>query len=342
MSKQACWLSFFIAVLSSLTGCSDSNQVSSSNTRQSLPDVTSTEVSSAITVVDRLHRTVALDRTPRRIVSLSPATTELLFALGAGESLVGATEYCDFPEQAKQVPRVGSGPIGTVSLEAIVGKTPDLVLCKFDTHQPLVESLERLNFKVLALGPESLDELFEEAVWLGNVLQKQHAAAELIESMKSRASVLQKKVAELPVVRDTASGKRMKKRVFYQVWSDPLMSAGKGSFIDQMLEMAGLENIVDVTAGRYPRISPELVVERNPELIFVPSSPKNPVNIESVLQRPGWQNVSAIKHRRVYLLDSDTVSRCGPRMLEALEQMIVAAQELHGTADPSASVEESQ
>ena len=296
-----------------IAGCNSDRNRDTSNLPSSKDGA---EASSAtVTIVDRLNRSTRFESTPQRIVSLSPATTELVFALGAGELLVGSTDYCDYPEQAKSIPRVGSGPMGTVSIEAIVGKQPDLVLCKFDTHQPLVESLERVNIAVVAVGPESLEEFFEEARWLGQALQRNEQAEQLIQSMTARKEQLA-----------TKSSANRKLRVFYQVWNDPLMTAGKGSFINQLMELAGLENIVYATIGRYPRLSPELVVERDPEIIIVPSSPANPVNLETIYSRPGWQGVSAVKNRRVHAVNSDIISRCGPRMLDVLEQIIEAIQ----------------
>ncbi|MFO0943783.1 MAG: helical backbone metal receptor, partial [Pirellulales bacterium] len=264
----------------------------------------------AYSMVDRLNRQVNFESSPKRVVSLSPATTELVFALGAGDLLMGATEYCNFPEQAKKIDRVGSGPVGTVSIESIVAKSPDLVLCKFDTHQPLIDSLERLNIKVIALGPESLVELCEEANWLGELLDRKQQANELIGALKARAKQLQDKVARLNAPQKT--------KVFYQVWADPLMSVANGSFIDELLGLAGLENIAHDVKGRYPQVSPELVVQRNPDVILVPSPPSKPIDVNSILDRTGWQDVSAIQNKRVYLIDSDIISRCGPRMLDAL------------------------
>ncbi len=268
-------------------------------------------------IVDRLDRRVTFDAPPQRIVSLSPATTELVFALGAGELLVGATEYCNFPDQAKAIDRVGSGPVGTVSLESIVSKRPDLVLCKFDTHQPLVDSLDRLNIKVLALGPESLAELCEEADWLGNILERDSQSKDLVQSLRSRAKKLEETAAKLKT-----GGQPTK--VFYQVWADPLMTVSQGSFIDELLHMAGLQNICHEVNGRYPQVSPELVVQRDPEVILLPSPASKPVDLQVVIGRTGWQGVSAVRNKRVHPIDSDIVSRCGPRMLDAAEQIIEA------------------
>lgn len=276
-------------------------------------------------IVDRLNREVTIAQVPRRLVSLSPATTELIFSLESGDLIVGATNYCDYPDAAKTIPRVGSGPMGTISLEAIIGLRPDLVLCKFDTHQPLVEALDRLNIPCIALGPESLEELFEEAGWLGELLGCQDHSQRLVEAMRGRLAKLQEIVNQRWLNNDGLT--RHHPRVFYQVWEDPLMTVGHGSFIDQLLELAGFENIVDGSLGRYPRISPELIVERDPEYIFVPSSPTQTIDLDKIFNRSGWQNVTAIRSRQVFVVNGDAISRCGPRMLDALEQIIHATDE---------------
>lgn len=283
-----------------------------------------------VTIQDRLSRSVTFTFTPKRIVSLSPETTELLFAIDAGALLVGATEFCNYPELARSIPRVGSGPVGTVSLEAILSKQPDLVLCRFNTHQPLIDSLERLQMPVLAIGPESFQELCEEAQWLGKVVNRPAQADQLVRSLASRAEALKSR-AQRAIRRlgknsigsnVSASDSAERAKVFYQVWADPLMSASKGSFIDDLLGMAQLANIVHDVAGRYPQISPELVAQRNPDVILVPLLPNMPLDLQSILERPGWQQVLAVKNKRIYAIDSDTVSRCGPRMLDALQQII--------------------
>lgn len=264
---------------------------------------------------DRLQRKVHVTNPPKRIVSLSPATTELVFALEAGSLLVGATDYCDYPSAALNIPRVGSGPVGTVSLETIVAKQPDMVLCKFDTHQPLIESLDRLEIPVIALGPESLAELFEEATWLGHVLDRQQQADRLIEQMKQRASQL---------TAMTESPNYTRRRVFYQVWPEPLMTVGQGAFIDQLLELAGLDNVTKDVPGRYPIISAELVVQRDPEVIIVPASATSPLDVGAIVDRPGWNAIQAVKDRAIYAVDANIISRCGPRMLDAVDQIQAA------------------
>ena len=116
-----------------------------------------------------MGRSVTFDRAPERVVSLSPSTTELMFALGAGSSIVGATKHCNYPVEALEIPRVGSGTLEGLSREAILALNPDLVLCKWDTHEPLMELFDRVGIQVISLGSETLADLFGEAKLLGRV-----------------------------------------------------------------------------------------------------------------------------------------------------------------------------
>jgi len=186
----------------------------------------------SINVVDRSGRTVKFGKPPARIVSLSPSTTELLFAIGAGERIVGATRHCDYPEAAKSIPRVGGGSLSGLSREAIISLEPDLVLCKWDSHEPLIELLPRLGIAVIAVGPESLEELYTEAALLGKVTRQTDGASALVARMKERHQSLAARVAAVP--------ESERPTVFYQVWDDPLMTAGPESFIGEMLANAGV------------------------------------------------------------------------------------------------------
>lgn len=267
-------------------------------------------------IVDRLGRTFRFVEVPQRIISLSPSTTELLFAIGAGPQIVGATQYCDYPAEASQIPRVGAGTLESMSRETILSLKPDLVLCQWDNHQPLIESLERLRVPVIAIGPEKLKELFEEATLLGQVLGHELEASQLIESMTRRLDRLTSCVNSLP--------QSQRRTVFYEVWDKPLMTAGPNSFIGELLVLGGMKNIFSDTEPRYPRVSDEVVVHRDPEVILAPSTHADQVSFEKLAGRQGWGQILAIREKQVFLIDGDQVSRCGPRLLDALESMIEA------------------
>lgn len=281
---------------------------------------------SRITVTDRLDRRVSFDAPPQRIVSLTPSITEVLFAIGAGDRIVGATEHCNYPPEAADLPRVGGGTLESLNQEVIIGAEPDLVLCKWDNHLPLLKNLERLNIPVLALGPETLAELYDQTRMLGRITGNLPQSERLIASMQQRVDAV---TARIP----TKNGPT----VFYQVWDDPLMTAGPNSFIGELLTLAGLRNLFENTPIRYPKVSPEVVVAGNPDVILAPSTHATPVTAESILGRAGWGGVRAIQDKRVYVIDGDSVSRCGPRLVDALEEIVgvVHADGLRSTAPES-------
>jgi iron complex transport system substrate-binding protein len=281
----------------------------------------------ATTVVDRIGHSITLEHAPQRIVSLLPSATELLFAIGAGQSIVGATKHCNFPAEALEIPRVGSGLLEGTSREAILALKPDLVLCKWDTHEPLTALFDRVQIPALNLGAETLEELFVEAKLLGRVTGHDQGAEAFIKRMKDRREQLMQRVATLD--------DSQQRTVFYEVWDDPLMTVGPKSFIGELLKMGRMKNIFDDTEVPYPRISSEVVVARNPDVILAPSSHAQQVEPATLASRPGWSNIRAVTKHQIYAIDGDEVSRCGPRMLNALEQMIDAVYPETKLKDPS-------
>ena len=269
-----------------------------------------------VTIVDRTRRSVTFESSPQRIISLSPSSTELLFAIGAGTTVVGATNHCNFPTEALKIPRVGSGIMESTSRETILALKPDLVLCKWDTHEPLVQLFDRVGIQAVNIGPETLEELFIEARLLGRVTGHEQQAESLISQMSELRDRLVQRVASL------ASNEQ--RSVFYEVWDDPLMTAGPKSFIGELLRMGKMQNVFEDTDASYPCISSEVVVDRNPDIILTPTNHLKQVEFERLASRPGWANIRAIANKRVFIINGDEVSRCGPRMLNALEQMIDA------------------
>ena len=271
---------------------------------------------SPIEVTDRLNRTISLPHKPKRIVSLSPATTELMYAIGAGDLLVGATDHCNYPPAASKLARIGGGIANGISYEAIVSLSPDLILGKWDTHQTLLGTFERLNIPFMAIGPDSLSQLYDEATLLGKITGHGAEAMELIACMKSKVTTITTCVESIP--------SEQRRRVFYEVWDDPLMTAGPKSFLGELLEIGGMKNIFSDSSVGYPRVSSEVLLERDPEVILAPSSPADRVSCDILAKRAGWNRVTAVKNRQVFLIDGDKVSRCAPRMLDALEEMVRA------------------
>ena len=265
-------------------------------------------------VIDRLQREVRFSSIPQRIVSLTPASTELMFAIGAGSQIVGVTESCNYPPEATKLARVGRGTLESLSRETIVSLQPDLVLCKWDNHQPLMTMLDEFKIPSLAIGPETLDEFFAEAIMLGQVTGRVDETEKLVRQMKQRLESLTSQVKLIP--------ESKRRRVFYEVWDEPLMTAGPGSFIEEVLRLGGMNNIFSDAQSNYPNVSDEVVVSRNPDVILSPSTHASQVRVEKLLQRQGWGEVKAIQEKQVFVINGDQISRCGPRLLDALEEII--------------------
>lgn len=321
LQSPGVFLALVGAILSASTGCTNASQATANPQSASSPQAAQLKVDRSDTasllpviVDDRLGRRVRLEKHPARIVSLSPSTTELLFAIGAGSQIVAATRHCNYPSEASELPRIGGGTMESISYEKIVGSQPDLVLCKWDHHEPLLDTLDQFDVPAIALGPETMDELYEEIIVLGKVTGYAANAERLVADMKQRVESLTAQVRDIPAEK--------RRTVFYEVWDQPLMTAGPASFIGEILELAGTQNVFSEVPIRYPRISAEAVVARNPDVILAPSTHASEVTREAILNRQGWDQVNAVRNERVFVIDGDPVSRCGPRLIDALEEVI--------------------
>ncbi|HSB79629.1 MAG TPA: cobalamin-binding protein [Candidatus Methylomirabilis sp.] len=267
----------------------------------------------AAVVPDMLGRSVSVPDGPLRVVSLAPSLTEIVFALGRGDWLVGVTEFCDYPPEALSKPRVG-GPV-TPDLERILALRPSLVLIT-EEGNPLqsVARLRQLGLPVFAVTPESFGGVLTSLQSLGRVLQAEAAAAKLVQRIQARAAAVQQAV----------QGRR-RPRVLYLVWSDPLVAAGPASFVGDLLEMAGGKNIVRERAVAYPHLGWEAVVGRAPEAILVAEHGEpgrtgaGAGPLRSNWSR--WQSIPAVRSGRVLELPGDTILRPGPRVGDGLEAL---------------------
>jgi iron complex transport system substrate-binding protein len=279
----------------------------------------STEVATmaaTYTVVDSLGRSVVLRETPRRIVSLAPSVTEILFAVGAGPQVVGDTKFCNYPSEAKALPKIGGYTAKTISVEAVVDLTPDLVIAGTASQKPVVEALEKLNIPVLVLAPDSFEAVYRGIMQIGAVTNHPQEAEAVVAQMRQRVDAVMVKVASVPADRRLS--------VFWEVFDEPLTTAGPNTFVGQMIRLAGATNIFGDAREDYPQVSAELVVERNPDVILGPTSQSAKLTPDLVAQRPGWANMTALRNGRIYLLDSDMSTRAGPRLIDALEALAKA------------------
>jgi iron complex transport system substrate-binding protein len=250
--------------------------------------------------LDDRGREVALPGQVARVISLAPSFTEIIYALGAEEKLVGVTTYCDYPAEAKLKPRVGD--FLNPSLERIVSLKPDCVLTTAPTQERVTEKLEKLGVKTLELNPESLAGLERCVALIGSLLDRVASADSLVEDLKGSVDELRELTSEV----------KPKRRVFLEIDTNPIVAPGPRSFVGELIVLAGGENIVE-SSFEYPVINPEYIIEKDPEVIVV----ANPgVSVDEVRSRIGWGELSAVKHGRVYSIDPDLISRPGPRALK--------------------------
>ena len=264
-----------------------------------------------IVVTDDAGRTVRLPGPPSRVVSLAPSHTEIVYALGLGDRLVAVNEWSDYPPEARAKPQVrGIHP----SLEQMVALQPDLVLLVGGMGD-LVSHFESQAIPALVLMPRDLEGVYRGIELLGAVMGSPERARAITKAMRDRVKAVQARVA----------GAR-RPRVFYEVDGvDPVrpFTAGPGSFIHELLEMAGAENVAAGARGAWPQISLEQILKADPEVIILGDTfaVNNPQTPEMVLRRPGWERVTAIRRRAIHAVDGNLVSRPGPRIVEGLEAL---------------------
>lgn len=252
---------------------------------------------------------------PQRIVSLSPSTTETLFAIGAGDQVVGVTSYCNFPKEAATREIIGGFSPKTISVEKIISLNPDLVIAGVSAHQPIADTLKEAGIPVLSIEPKSIDDVRAVIEELAIITGHEVRGKSLSNSIEKRIDRVQEKLSSL-------EGERL--RVFYEVWDAPLMTAGPQSFTGQMITLAGGNNIFSDVKEEYPQVSSEELVSRNPQVIISADTHGDKLNLETLKERDGWQSIDAYKNNRIILLDGDVVSRPGPRMIDAIEMMAKA------------------
>jgi iron complex transport system substrate-binding protein len=260
---------------------------------------------------DDMGRGVVINEVPQRIVCFGPSITEIAFALGLGERVVGVDDFSDYPQAAQALPKVGSA--WAPSIESLVALAPDLVLTL--KHEQFNSELEARGIKYLILDPKDIDGILADIKLVGAATDSIEEAEALVDSMEERIAKVQDKVAAAPEV-----------SVFFIVdATDPMLpwTAGPGSFIDVLITMAGGVNIAHEAPVAWPQFSVEEVVNANPDIIIVQtmSGGVPTISIEDLQAHPIWGQIDAVKQGRVYLIDGDLVSRSGPRIVDGLEAL---------------------
>jgi iron complex transport system substrate-binding protein len=268
-----------------------------------------TTTPTTLTVTDHYGRVVTIKKFPQRIISLSPAHTEILFALGLGDRVVGVTDYSDYPPEAASKQNVGS--YDTPNIEQIVALEPDLVLAGSE-HQAEVTAMENRSITVVALDPTTVSMVLSTITFIGEITGQDKEAEALVADMRARINAITTKTESLTAAQ--------KPRVFVVIWHDPIWTVGSGTFHDELIKMAGGVNIAGDLAG-YTSISLENVITGNPQIIIAGVGMGEGTDQSLVFMQtdPRLSNVDARINNKIYGANMDIISRPGPRLDEALE-----------------------
>jgi iron complex transport system substrate-binding protein len=246
-----------------------------------------------------------------RYISLAPSTTEILFALGLDEEIAGVSSYCNYPLRVKAKQKVGT--FSLPNIEQILALKPDYIFCTGLEQVPVIEQLRQLKLKVYVADPSNVEGLLTSITDIGKITGRQKEAEGLVGSMRSQIEKIKSKAALIPP--------QERPKVFIEIWDDPLTTAGKGSFVDDLLTLAGGVNIAGDTQRAFSIFSPEEVIRRNPDCIILAYMNKqDPLKVLSA--RFGWEGISAVKNNRVYSdINPDLLLRPGPRVVIGLRQI---------------------
>ncbi len=269
--------------------------------------------SGPVEVEDSTGAMLVFEEPPQRIVSLAPSTTEILFAIGAGDQVVGREDLANYPEEALALPSIGNTFAG-LNIEAILALEPDLVVVAELTSPEQIQSLRDVGLIVFVVpNPTDLPEMYDSLRLVAKVTGHGEETETLIESLEARVTAVMDRVAQadstLPV--------------FYQLDStDPSApwTAGPGTFIDSLITMAGGRNVAGSLEGAWVQISSEELISQNPEVILLGDALWG-TTPEMVAERPGWDAIDAVENGRIYPFNDDLASRPGPRLVDGLEEM---------------------
>jgi iron complex transport system substrate-binding protein len=266
-------------------------------------------------VTDEAGRRVRLPLQIDRIVSLAPNLTEIVYAVGAGDSLVGDTEYCDYPEAAKRVAKIGDTM--HPSVERIIALKPQIVLVSTASQlEAFTKQLDEQKIAVYVTNPRSLDEVFHSIETLGDLLGHHDGTASIVSDLRRRAAAI-----------EVAMHSGITLKVFYQVSGEPLYTIGRDAYLTDLVRRAGGVSVTAGVPGAFPRFSDEAALAARPEAIILPSG--GSMGTANSTVAVSLKNSPAVLNGRVYKINDDHLSRPGPRLIDGLEEM---ARALHPEA----------
>lgn len=259
-----------------------------------------------VEITDSLGRTVTIEKMPEKVASMSPNNTETLFALGLGDKVIGVSTYCNYPEEAASKDKLGD--FWDPNIELIIEANPDLLFVGNAAPMEFIDKMEDSDIMVVALEGYNIAGTYEAILNTGKVMGVEDKAQDLVDSMKTKVSEIETKV----------EGSDKTKSYFVISYGDQGdFTAGAGSFIDEMITLAGGENIAGDMDQPWAEYSIERLIEKDPEIIFASIHS----GAETIADASGYKELTAIKEGRIVIVDDDLVTRAGPRIVEGLEEI---------------------
>ena len=311
MKKRLLALLMILVLILSMAGCKKDEEGTENGTDENNSGEEETIVETGVypvSITDSKGKEITFDEMPTRLVSTVPSNTEIIYAVGKGENLVGVSTYCNYPNEAIEVDKIGDydGP----NTELIIGMDPDVVFGSWMSDD-VVTQLEDAGIKVVLLNPGDLEQTYETMQTIGNIVGAPDEAAEMVSNLKAKQKAIMDRVAGYEA-----------KTVFFEIWDDPLKSAGPGSFHNELITLANGVNIAGDTESAYPSYSLELLIAKNPQVYLTADDGFK--TAEDIFAREGYENIEAIKTGQLFMLNQDIISRPGPRIIEAFESMAAA------------------
>jgi iron complex transport system substrate-binding protein len=304
-----------------VTASTITSQATTSFTTPATPTISPSRTTAGgrtVTVTDDYNATVTIQGQPQRIVSLGPSNTEILYALGLQDRVVGVTDYCNYPKEAQEKAKVGG--YSTVNIEKVVALQPDLVIAAYGNTEDVITRLRSMGLTVITLNPLTIDDVFHDIELVGTATGKETEATTCVTGLEKRVQAVKEKTANLT----------NRPSVAQVVWYDPIWVSGNETFENELIEQAGGTNAFNATSG-WTIVGLEQFITTNPEYIIVNSGTgmgdsSYDIITNYIKTEPRMQNLTAVRQNQVYTINADIISRGGPRIVDALEEV---AADLH-------------
>ncbi len=265
-----------------------------------------------LTIIDDTGTAVTISQEPQRIISTAPSNTEILFDLGLQEKIVGITNYCNFPEETKNIEKIGE--ITPLNFEKIIYLNPDLILAYAGFQLKEIPRLRELGLNAIVLEPLTLEDTFKSVEMIANVCGISDKGSLLVDNLTQRVNIIKSKVSKIPFSTHP--------KIFVGGTSETIFTPGAGTLFNELITLAGGQNIA-AGLSFWKKINPEFVAQAEPDIIIVPVGVMNQgeeSKIKSeISQRSGWSNIPAIKNQKIFIVNEDLFYRAVPRLVDGLE-----------------------